>query len=157
VRDNLRLLCGVAARVLCQLSASKSALNLRLLLQNRIAKGMAWFLAAVLAVLIICSRKHYTVDITVAWYTVPLVFLALERLYTTKRNDADSIKWTELEAVVIDRRPSGAMGSSGLGGESHSPSRSRDEGDPGQCHATATSRNESGQYFDGACCFAGQA
>lgn len=34
---------------------------------------------------IIASRKHYSVDVVVAWYTVPLVFYAAHRRWTTKR------------------------------------------------------------------------
>lgn len=63
---------------------------------------MAWGLAATLAVLIICSRKHYTVDVLIAWYVVPLVFLALERRYTTReRNDADALKSVELQSILV--------------------------------------------------------
>lgn len=54
-------------------------------------KVVAWVLALTLSLLIIASHKHYTVDVTVAWYTVPLVFLALERRYTTKRKEGDDL------------------------------------------------------------------
>jgi hypothetical protein len=40
-------------------------------------KAAAWAAAAAISLLIIASRKHYTVDVVVAWYTVPLVFHAL--------------------------------------------------------------------------------
>lgn len=73
--------------------------------QRVVFKVAAWALAATLAVLIICSRKHYTVDILIAWYVVPLVFLALERRYTTKeRNDADALKSgasVELQTILV--------------------------------------------------------
>ncbi|EXB30486.1 hypothetical protein L484_006036 [Morus notabilis] len=39
----------------------------------RCIKQCAWVLAVVQSLLIIASRKHYTVDIVVAWYTVNLV------------------------------------------------------------------------------------
>ena len=55
------------------------------LVQVRVNKVAAWVLATILSFLIIASRKHYTVDVVVAWYTVPLVFLALERRWTTTR------------------------------------------------------------------------
>lgn len=58
--------------------------------QGRVLKLVAWVLAAILSVLIIASRKHYTVDVVIAWYTVPLVFLALERRWTTQRSDSGS-------------------------------------------------------------------
>ena len=38
-----------------------------------------------LSVLIVASRKHYTVDVLIAWYVVPLVFYAMLRRWTTKR------------------------------------------------------------------------
>jgi hypothetical protein len=57
------------------------------MLQIRAAKILTWVAAIILSVLIIASHKHYTVDITVAWYTVPLVFYALERRWTTRRGD----------------------------------------------------------------------
>lgn len=55
-------------------------------------KVFAWAAAAVLSGLIVASRKHYTVDVVIAWYTVPLVFLALYRRWTTRRpvNDLSS-------------------------------------------------------------------
>eukprot|EP00201_Polytomella_parva_P015819 CAMPEP_0175062732 /NCGR_PEP_ID=MMETSP0052_2-20121109/14338_1 /TAXON_ID=51329 ORGANISM="Polytomella parva, Strain SAG 63-3" /NCGR_SAMPLE_ID=MMETSP0052_2 /ASSEMBLY_ACC=CAM_ASM_000194 /LENGTH=123 /DNA_ID=CAMNT_0016328799 /DNA_START=631 /DNA_END=1002 /DNA_ORIENTATION=+ len=52
---------------------------------NAITKGLAWLGGVVLSVLIIASRKHYTVDVVVAWYTVPLVFFMMFRRWTTRR------------------------------------------------------------------------
>ncbi|KAK9714157.1 hypothetical protein RND81_06G075300 [Saponaria officinalis] len=40
---------------------------------KRWIKQLAWLLAVVQSLLIIASRKHYTVDVVVAWYTVNLV------------------------------------------------------------------------------------
>ncbi|KAK9123797.1 hypothetical protein Sjap_013399 [Stephania japonica] len=40
---------------------------------KRWIKQLAWLLAVTQSLLIIASRKHYTVDIVVAWYTVNLV------------------------------------------------------------------------------------
>lgn len=56
-------------------------------LQFRAGKILSWTAAAILSLLIIASHKHYTVDVTVAWYTVPLVFYTLERRWTTRRGD----------------------------------------------------------------------
>lgn len=39
----------------------------------RFIKQSAWLLAIIESLLIIASRKHYTVDVVVAWYTVNLV------------------------------------------------------------------------------------
>eukprot|EP00210_Caulerpa_lentillifera_P005838 g5582.t1 len=57
-----------------------------------IIKIVVWILGAILSLLIIASRKHYTVDVVVAWYTVPLVFYTFYRRWTTRREmgDADS-------------------------------------------------------------------
>ena len=98
-------------------------------------------LAAVLAVLIICSRKHYTVDIVVAWYVNPLVFLALERNFKTKRSESDSVRWSELEGVVVERRPSGEY-SRRYNGESWSV--------PAHGEAGSTVVQLTSQHFDGA-------
>ena len=48
-----------------------------------------WAGVAALSVLIVASRKHYTVDVVIAWYVVPLVFHALARRWTTKRHATD--------------------------------------------------------------------
>ncbi|XP_026663652.1 phosphatidylinositol:ceramide inositolphosphotransferase-like isoform X2 [Phoenix dactylifera] len=40
---------------------------------KRFVKLLAWLLAIIQSLLIIASRKHYTVDVVVAWYTVNLV------------------------------------------------------------------------------------
>lgn len=40
-------------------------------------KAAAWLSGLVLALLIISARKHYTVDVVIAWYTVPMVFTLL--------------------------------------------------------------------------------
>lgn len=50
-----------------------------------IMRTIAWLAGVVVSILIIASRKHYTVDIVVAWYAVPLVFYTLHRRWTTKR------------------------------------------------------------------------
>ena len=49
------------------------------------AQAFAWCAVFVLSVLIVASRKHYTVDVLIAWYVVPLVFYAMLRRWTTKR------------------------------------------------------------------------
>ncbi len=48
-------------------------------------KAIAWVAGAIVSTLIVASRKHYTVDIVIAWYTVPLVFYTLHRRWTTRR------------------------------------------------------------------------
>ncbi|XP_077238847.1 phosphatidylinositol:ceramide inositolphosphotransferase-like isoform X2 [Tasmannia lanceolata] len=45
----------------------------------RYIKQLSWLLAIILSFLIIASRKHYTVDVVVAWYTVNLVVFFLDK------------------------------------------------------------------------------
>ena len=52
---------------------------------------IVWLAVAVLSVLIVASRKHYSVDVLIAWYVVPLVFWTLHRRWTTKRNINEGI------------------------------------------------------------------
>ncbi|KAG5253282.1 hypothetical protein OIU78_019467 [Salix suchowensis] len=46
---------------------------------KRSIKQLGWLIAVVQSFLIIASRKHYTVDVTVAWYTVNLVVFFLDK------------------------------------------------------------------------------
>ncbi|XP_078437115.1 phosphatidylinositol:ceramide inositolphosphotransferase-like [Wolffia australiana] len=46
---------------------------------KRIIKHMAWLVAILQSLLIVASRKHYTVDVVVAWYTVNLVVFFVDR------------------------------------------------------------------------------
>lgn len=46
---------------------------------------VGWVGVAAMSLCIVMSRKHYSVDVVVAWYTVPLVFYAMHRRWTTKR------------------------------------------------------------------------
>lgn len=43
-----------------------------------------------MSVLIVASRKHYSVDVVIAWYVVPLVYWTLQHHWTTKRRFSDS-------------------------------------------------------------------
>ncbi|CAI0540303.1 unnamed protein product [Linum tenue] len=46
---------------------------------KRCIKYFAWLLAVFQSLLILASRKHYTVDVVVAWYTVNLVIFFLDK------------------------------------------------------------------------------
>ncbi|KAK4270416.1 hypothetical protein QN277_023453 [Acacia crassicarpa] len=46
---------------------------------RRFIKQLAWLLAVIQSLLIIASRKHYTVDIVVAWYTVNMVVFFIDK------------------------------------------------------------------------------
>lgn len=61
-------------------------------------KALSWLLGVVLSVLIVASRKHYTVDVVIAWYTVPLVFYAMYRRWTTRRPMSDFIQGSAVSA-----------------------------------------------------------
>ena len=67
----------------------------------RAVKALYWAACVALSLLIIASRKHYTVDVVVAWMMVPLVFHAL----------AGTARWARLEG-----RPEGEEGGGGGGG-----------------------------------------
>jgi hypothetical protein len=53
--------------------------------ETLLLKVVAWLGVGVMGLCIVASRKHYSVDVVVAWYTVPLVFYAMHRRWTTKR------------------------------------------------------------------------
>jgi len=68
-------------------------------------KKVVWVMAFMFGALVVAARKHYTLDIVVAWYTVPLVWLVYDNQFPDrlpqeliefeKRNDAmfeDDIK-----------------------------------------------------------------
>ncbi|CAI9760809.1 unnamed protein product [Fraxinus pennsylvanica] len=46
---------------------------------QRIVKQCAWLTVVIQSLLIIASRKHYTVDVIVAWYTVNLVVFFVDK------------------------------------------------------------------------------
>ncbi|XP_057458795.1 phosphatidylinositol:ceramide inositolphosphotransferase 1-like [Lotus japonicus] len=46
---------------------------------RRSLKQLGWLLAIIQSLLIIASRKHYTVDVVVAWYTVNLVVFFVDK------------------------------------------------------------------------------
>lgn len=54
------------------------------------AQVIGWVAVTLMSVLIVASRKHYSVDVVIAWYVVPLVYWTLQRHYSTKRRFSDS-------------------------------------------------------------------
>ncbi|CAI9779083.1 unnamed protein product [Fraxinus pennsylvanica] len=46
---------------------------------GRFIKQCAWLIVVIQSLLIVASRKHYTVDVVVAWYTVNLVVFFIEK------------------------------------------------------------------------------
>lgn len=53
--------------------------------ETLIIKVITWVAVSIMGLCIIASRKHYSVDVVVAFYTVPLVFYTMHRRWTTKR------------------------------------------------------------------------
>lgn len=70
---------------------------------HRALKVALWLSTAVISILIIASRKHYTVDVVVAWYTVPLVFYHLRRRWTTHRPIEDYLTAEQIFAYNAAR------------------------------------------------------
>lgn len=48
----------------------------------RFIKVLAWCIAVIQSFLIVASRKHYSVDVVVAWYTVNLVVFFVDKKLT---------------------------------------------------------------------------
>ena len=68
---------------------------------RRSMKIIVWASALCLSLLIVASRKHYTVDVLVAWYTVPLVFWTLHGRWTLQRpEDEEEIERLELPVTM---------------------------------------------------------
>lgn len=57
--------------------------------ETMILKVISWIGVAMMSLCIVASRKHYSVDVVVAWYVVPLVFYAMMRRWTTVRPPRD--------------------------------------------------------------------
>jgi hypothetical protein len=53
--------------------------------RSRAVKALSWAAAVLLALLIIAARKHYTVDVVIAWYTVPLVYCCLNMYWSRQQ------------------------------------------------------------------------
>lgn len=70
-----------------------------------VVKALSWLGGVILSLFIIASRKHYSVDIVVAWYTVPLVFYHMHRRWTTHRDmrDEDSEKVDEYGTDLVQK------------------------------------------------------
>lgn len=63
--------------VLCALTVQRYS-------DNKWLKRVWWTCVVVLGGLVVAARKHYTLDIVVAWYTVPLIWIAYEYHFPDK-------------------------------------------------------------------------
>eukprot|EP01025_Chloroclados_australasicus_P023883 TRINITY_DN24071_c0_g1_i3.p1 TRINITY_DN24071_c0_g1~~TRINITY_DN24071_c0_g1_i3.p1 ORF type:complete len:314 (-),score=10.04 TRINITY_DN24071_c0_g1_i3:545-1486(-) len=79
-------------------------------------KMFAWALAATLSLLIISSHKHYSVDVLIAWYVVPLVFFAFHRRWQGQRQLAEEEERlykpvnSQLEKIIIASDSESSLG-----------------------------------------------
>jgi hypothetical protein len=92
---------------------------------KRLVKAAAWAAAAVLALLIIAARKHYTVDIVIAWYTVPMVYTLLhvfwcQRCSSTSNSYAALPTTAETDYVATMSAGKEGCGRCGAGGSASS-------------------------------------
>ncbi|GAQ85288.1 Inositolphosphorylceramide Synthase [Klebsormidium nitens] len=58
---------------------------------TRLMKMIGWTLVTCLGLLIIASRKHYSVDVVVAAYVVPLVFIAVDKYISEAEIDRSAL------------------------------------------------------------------
>lgn len=77
---------------------------------SRRIKALAWLGVFALSLCIVASRKHYTVDVLIAWYVVPLVFYAMLRRWTTVRPVRDRWPHRGSGRTAIHVLPGGAGG-----------------------------------------------
>ena len=117
--------------------------------ETLILKIISWLGVLAMGLCIVASRKHYSVDVIVAWYTVPLVFYAMLRRWTTKRPVQDywphrplvgeeatelaAVEPSTLDSVIIngkaESKPLLPVVVVGPGGHGHSRQSSRSTGD----------------------------
>uniref|UniRef100_A0A0E0A034 Sphingomyelin synthase-like domain-containing protein n=1 Tax=Oryza glumipatula TaxID=40148 RepID=A0A0E0A034_9ORYZ len=71
---------------------------------KRFVKLLAWFMAIVQSLLIIASRKHYSVDVVVAWYTVNLVVFFVDNKLPEMPNRTNGVPLLPLSTREKDGR-----------------------------------------------------
>ena len=71
-------------------------------------KALWWLAAVALSFLIVASRKHYTVDVIVAWYAVPLIFFGLSRTRRWRRLSGRPVEVEGKEGGGVERRDEAA-------------------------------------------------
>ena len=73
----------------------------------RAVKVVVWATVAALSLLIIASRKHYSVDVLIAWYVVPLVFSLARRRWKRGKGTGDAAAgrdtWGSKDAGTLPR------------------------------------------------------
>ncbi|KAL6865129.1 hypothetical protein ACP4OV_016280 [Aristida adscensionis] len=67
----------------------------------RFVKMLAWCVAIAQSLLIIASRKHYSVDVVVAWYTVNLVVFFLDKKLTGIKNLLVGLSLSQVASFIV--------------------------------------------------------
>ena len=75
---------------------------------SRAVKAVWWLAAVALSLLIVASRKHYSVDIVVAWYAVPLIFFGLSKTRRWRRLSGRPVVQEGKEGGIVERRDEAA-------------------------------------------------
>eukprot|EP00475_Leptophrys_vorax_P001778 TRINITY_DN10993_c0_g1_i2.p1 TRINITY_DN10993_c0_g1~~TRINITY_DN10993_c0_g1_i2.p1 ORF type:complete len:361 (-),score=2.83 TRINITY_DN10993_c0_g1_i2:108-1190(-) len=70
-------------------------------------KYLAWLAAVAQSVLIVASRKHYTVDVVIAWYVVPLVYYFVDHRLQDLAGPCDVVERTFSEKCMLLHSNSG--------------------------------------------------
>lgn len=115
---------------------------------SQIMKRLAWAGAVVLSVLIIASRKHYSVDVVVAWYTVPLVFFYMQRRWTTQRPILPLFAETPAEAADRNDPASPRKNGGGSSGNGEGSSRHHGISAYGELISDGAKRSSNGSSSD---------
>ena len=82
-------------------------------------KKLLWALSLLLSLLIVASRKHYTVDVVIAWYVVPLVWSFASGRWTTPERGGNG---------GSGRGGGGVLSGGGGGGGAKQQGKSRSKG-----------------------------
>lgn len=65
--------------------------------QNKYLKALVWSMVVALGFLIVAARKHYTVDVIVAWYTCPLLWFYCAKTYPDDKPTKPNLPMVEQE------------------------------------------------------------
>lgn len=86
----------------------------------RLVKAFGWLVGVVLAVLIVAARKHYTVDVVIAWYVVPMVYVVMHQLWGVAllggvlvRSSSGHVRSASGGSAVVDGWPVAGAGGKG--------------------------------------------
>ena len=95
---------------------------------NRLLKTFAWLDTIVLSVAVIAFKKHYTVDVVVAWYVTPMLFYVCDRVF----HDSQII--SEAESRRVEAGGSPIAGCNGCPGALQEVKTIKDKGEDHHHH-----------------------